>query len=76
MQLILYSKCLCLTLILLTLVYSLFVPSQPVISQPDAVLMPNLATLIFWAHKCEDIIQTKKNLALVHLINVKLSQSF
>ncbi len=30
------------------LVYSLFVPSQPVISQPDAVLKPNLATLFFF----------------------------
>ncbi len=31
----------------LALVYSLFVPSQPVISQPDAVLKPNFATLFF-----------------------------
>ncbi len=29
----------------LALVYSLFVPSQPVISQPNTVIKPNLATL-------------------------------
>ncbi len=41
MQLLPYSKCLCLALILLA----------------HAVLKPNLANLIFWDHKYEDIIK-------------------
>ncbi len=35
----------------LALVYSLFIPLQPVIRQPPAVLKPNLATLFFLDHK-------------------------
>ncbi len=58
----------------LALVYSLFVPSQPVISQPNTVIKPNLATLSFEITN-EDIIK-KKHLALVHLINCILFQSF
>ncbi len=57
MQLISYSKCLCLFLLTRS---SLFVPSQPVISQPDAVLKPNLATLFFFFITNEDIIIKKK----------------
>ncbi len=59
-----YSKCLCL-FCSLALVYSVFVPSQPVISQSDAVLMPNLATLFFLDHKWRHYQKkTKKNLHL------------
>ncbi len=58
MQLISYSKFLCL-FCSLALVYSSCVPSQPVISQPDAVLKPNLATLFFFITN-EDIIIKKK----------------
>ncbi len=59
MQLIPYSKCLCL-FCSLALVYSLFVPSQAVISQPDAVLKPNLATLFFLDHKWRQKKKKKK----------------
>ncbi len=59
MQLIPYSKCLCL-FCSLALVYSLFVPSQPVISQPDAVLKPNFATLFFFRSQMKTLSKKKK----------------